>query len=636
MASDQYPTGYVHARAVFEHALLMHMSIRAASTDLGRPQNDTVDTVHRVRQAYLDGRIEQGDYESFMVLRNRANVAPISRPKPAAQPAAQAPKDAAAIDEEIPSEVSADSAGETSEQQVTQMEDIVGNTWWSSITTTPLHEDEPEPKAEPKSKAKAKPEFKAKPKAKGRTQRAASEDIADEDVSYDESLNYTELERDETGQIVAYRFCIQLRDGRTLEGVFSRSEMERIYAMYSYVTVNQLTADFPAYNSAEMRRILRAFNITKDRKIPPHVVEETNPDEAAAFALNAKERVAYKKLDLNRAGFVEKQLRKTQGQLDELQRERHQINDLLVSILDDYIEEGYLGPAAPVMAYRPKYGEEIDGRQPAMLFYGDTHFGKKFSTEDMCGQGRGTSVEILTERLICAAEKAVEQMKRLKTHIIHVFNMGDIFESLLLDGMHPQHVAQMDVLGELQLKAAVKAHVDMLSYIIEHGTGENGELVQIIFHGLGGNHDRMGKTREEDKRRTGALMFYAMLEMVLGYKLPHQVLMHTYPKGIFCVRVGRLNVIGFHGDSNLSRVKTPDLLNTFRHRDMNNYTVVASAHLHNNFTDEGHNYVRLTIGAICSADDYSQNELSKGSQPSVTLIEPAPGYGADLLKKTLY
>lgn len=471
--------------------------------------------------------------------------------------------------------------------------------------------------------------------AKGRSVVATESAAAEAAVDFEEARVHTEQNRDENNLITGYYFAINQRDKAPLTGLFSRSEMEQIYTGYPYMTVNQLTESFPSYNSAEMRRILRAFGITKDRRFPPHILEERDPEEVSEFALNARERVAYKKLDLNRAGFVEKKLRQTQEQLWDLREEQDVVNRLTSVILDRYIEEGRLAPAPPVAAYRPRYGEHRPVGEPSLVFYGDCHFGKLFETDQLMGRGRGTTRAILTERLLSLAQETVSRMQASKTNEVHLFNLGDVFESLLPDGMHPQHAHEMELKAEEQLLAALEAHELMLAYIIEHA-GVPKEQLRIVMHGLGGNHDRLGKSRDEDKRRTGALIFYAMLQKVLNYQHPGLVDVRTYPEGVFSVVVGSINVIGFHGDSLLGKAKATDILNRFRSGDSSLYTIIANGHYHATVTEEGHNFLRMTVGPVCSADDYVQNNLGKGSQPSAMFVETSPGYGVDLHKKTLY
>jgi hypothetical protein len=483
-------------------------------------------------------------------------------------------------------------------------------------------------------RAKATEQASAKQARQSGRVEAESAEAAAEEAEFQEARVYTELERDAEGLIFEYFFAIKVRDKPTLTGRLSRSEMELIYTQYPHVTTNQLANSFPAYNSGEMRKILRAFNITKDRKFPPHIIEEKSEEQIAEFALNAKERVSYKKLDLNRAGFIEKELRKSQEEVYQLEEERTLVDRLAGAVLDKYITQGRLAPAPPIPAYRPAFGDERPVGEPVAAFYGDTHFGKQFATSRVRGKGRGTNAAILTERLLCFAEECVEKLRQKSSTELHLFNMGDIFESLLPDGMHFQHAQEMELEGEQQLDAAIEAHEQMLDYIAQHAP--HGPQLKITLHGLGGNHDRLGKSRDEDKRRTGALIFYAMLDRIMRYKLPGKVKVIPYVEGYFSVTVGRLNIIGFHGDSGLAKVKTPELLNTYRSGDSSHFTVVVSAHLHHNVTDEGHNYLRMTIGSICSTDDYAQNNLAKGSQPSGIFVEAARGYGVDLHKKTLY
>ena len=632
MATDNFlPSGYADARRAHQYAIAHQVTIMAACRVLVLNNSLVSRAVKLVRHAYLNGTIGKVFHDEFIAERDAAAQGHGRPPLPVG--AAKPLKASQGLENTVFNE------GNKAKKSFSQV--------FSTFAEADIDEDDYQqeqaankPQA---AKKKAKKNGKKAGKRKGasangapktRAERAQSEERADGDANFEEDRSKIELDRDELGLISTYRFSILRRDHAPLTGAFSRSEMERIFSLYAHVTVNQLTADFPSYNAAEMRRILRAFNITKDRKIPPHIIEEQTPDEAAAFALNAKERVAYKKLDLNRGAFVEKQLRQSQQLVWAMQEEKDMVDRMATTVLERYISEGRLAPAPAEGDYRPGYRQERQQGQPALGFYGDSHFGKEFQTDQLRGRGRGTTKEILLERFRCLGVHLVDQLNRLDSSELALFNMGDIFESLLPDGMHAQHAAEMELLAEEQLMAALEAHEEMFQYIRTHAT--HGAILRITLHGLGGNHDRLGKGRDEDKRRTGAMIFYAMLQKVASYRFPGLLTINTYPEGVMSVVVGRLNVIGFHGDSSLAKVKTPELLNTFRSGDSSLYSIIASAHFHAMVVDEGHNYLRMTIGPVCSADDYSQNNLSKGSQPSAILMEAAVGYGADLSKKTLY
>ena len=86
--------------------------------------------------------------------------------------------------------------------------------------------------------------------------------------------------------------------------------MEEIYAKYPYVTQNTISRDFPYITFPDFKKILRCFNITKDKLFPLHIIETRSEDELAAFALKAKESAGYKKMIEQKSQYFEKDITK--------------------------------------------------------------------------------------------------------------------------------------------------------------------------------------------------------------------------------------------------------------------------------------------------------------------------------------
>lgn len=601
MSKQQLPSGHAAALRVFRRAIEEQIPLRRACNLLNVDPTAVSQTSAQMRELYLDGKIDTETYSAYMDARDKAARGMGKPPKSPTKKAQQA---------------------------------VAGKKTHKTAGPKPTAA-ETEEAAEEGFDTERSGSYRTKPGAqgpkKGRTEKAEFADKADADVNEEEDRARTWEERSPENLIVGYGFEIKRRDDLPLVGILSRSEMEKIHSTYPFATVNQLCSDFPAYDTSEMKRILRAFNITKDRKFPKHIIEEHSEEDVARFGLKAKEKASYKKLDLDKAGFFEKELRKSQQQVYDLRQERELIDKIANAVLERYVEEGRLKPAPPLAAFRPAPRTLLQA--PPIGIYGDTHFGKFFETQRLMGKGRGTSKEILTQRLQQIAAESVDYIRRTGSPDFFLFNMGDILESMLPDGMHPQHALEMEFHGEEQLLAALEAHEDMFQHIVDNA---HTDQLQIHFHGLGGNHDRIGAKREEDSRRTGAMLFYALLEKFLRYRMPGKVQVIKYPEGVISLPIGNLSFIGFHGDTQLAKVKAPELMNTFKRGNAENYTLMVNNHFHSMVMDEGHNYTRMTVGAVCSADDFVQNKLAKGAQPSFILGREAYKYGFDFQKVTLH
>lgn len=108
--------------------------------------------------------------------------------------------------------------------------------------------------------------------------------------------------RDNSGKISEYKVKSYKRNNPAFQATLSREEMETLCGLYTYyggnVTARIVANEFPKYTLAEIKRILRAFNITKDSFwTPPHLLEELSLEELSQYRLNLKEKAAFKYAD---------------------------------------------------------------------------------------------------------------------------------------------------------------------------------------------------------------------------------------------------------------------------------------------------------------------------------------------------
>ena len=90
---------------------------------------------------------------------------------------------------------------------------------------------------------------------------------------------------------------------------------ELLYSNYPYITRNSLSQFFPYLNFLDFKRILRVFNITKDKLFPQHILEEHTEEQIAEFALKAKEHSSHKKFIENKNSFFEQTTKNLQKEL---------------------------------------------------------------------------------------------------------------------------------------------------------------------------------------------------------------------------------------------------------------------------------------------------------------------------------
>lgn len=150
-------------------------------------------------------------------------------------------------------------------------------------------------------------------------------------VKFDEegNDNYTEIERDEAGKIISYKFKISKKNRRPIIGKFTRDEMELVYRLYTNygqgLTKKAIVKYFPEYSLEDFKRILNAWNIYKDSSpLPLHIIEEHTEEELLALQARNKEVDFVKKLDKIELQSIKNILNKVQLENSELKK---QLND---------------------------------------------------------------------------------------------------------------------------------------------------------------------------------------------------------------------------------------------------------------------------------------------------------------------
>lgn len=449
----------------------------------------------------------------------------------------------------------------------------------------------------------------------------------DNDERFDERSKGWEV-RDEKGQIISYAYKILVRDELPFTGSLTRDQMEKIYSEYPYTTLNNVSADFPYLTVQDLKRIMRTFNITKDRLFPPHIVEEHTEDEIADFALKAKEKSSFKKFAAQKLPFIESKLRDTQAELKKA---------LDTQEWADTLVQKYLNTRTIASVSRAVQKFNLVGATNKPLLgttfgiISDIHVGKNFPTKNMA-YGRGTDKIILRERCLEAADIILEQSRNNNSDKLHILCLGDVLESMQPDGQHAQHTEEMDLIGDRQVLYAVDLLEEFFDVLAQNFSGSS-----ITFSNIGGNHDRNSKLNNEDRKRTGALLVYKMLGKVLKLKYNGLIQVNIYEDGIMRFEDDGLSFIATHGDSPVSKKPAIDLINLFKVGDSKNYTVILKGHLHHSKQiDEGPNFVYLQAGALCSADGFTQNTLGLGAQPSILTINKGKHYGVDYKKSVLY
>lgn len=436
---------------------------------------------------------------------------------------------------------------------------------------------------------------------------------------YDERSKWW-VDRDEEGKVIKYNYHIYIQDSLPLSGSFTCEQMEEIYAKYPYVTQNTISRDFPYITFPDFKKILRCFNITKDKLFPLHIIETRSEDELAAFALKAKESAGYKKMIEQKSQYFEKRFKDVQKNLLQVQTDRQWIE----GVLDKYFDENRKRSVETIRFSDIKKDSDAESPSHPRLFclMSDLHIGKFYKNPIY---GRGYDKDIAKERFEQMAFHICREAHKYE-HLT-ILCGGDITESIMEDGLHHGIHKHMDLFQDDQIMYALDLFHSLFSTIFENTNFKSIELL-----GLEGNHDRIGSQRHDDKNRTAAKVVYRFLQREWKDKI--DVILAE--EGIINQKRENICIISHHGDANLAKKKGDELVNLFGD-GKRFYHLVIKGHFHHLECKEGTNFLNITLPSICSADTYSITEFAQNSQPGFILGHQAEfGLGFDFKKITLF
>lgn len=174
------------------------------------------------------------------------------------------------------------------------------------------------------------------------------------------------------GKIVKYKVNVKVRDSQDFNTELSRDDAEKIYGLYTYyggnITARNVANEFPRFTLSEIKKIFRAFKLTKDSAwFPPHMLEEMNEEQLSNYRMSLKERAAFKYADARQERDFKNSLNKMASEINSLRDYR----DFFESALRDIAEN-------PIKFNRPPLKiTKADNKKTLILFLADMHIGAK-------------------------------------------------------------------------------------------------------------------------------------------------------------------------------------------------------------------------------------------------------------------
>lgn len=170
------------------------------------------------------------------------------------------------------------------------------------------------------------------------------------DASIDQAMenrNYTEIVRDQDNyvntlhgrvqKIKGYKYKILIRNLPALEGELTLQEMDKMYRLYSSyganLTQRNLSREFPRFTFRDLKRLLKAFNISK-ASVPfaPHIIEEKTIEEQQQLYYQQNENKILKKIEQNQEKYLKKKYEETTTELIKLKKDVASFKEFISSV----------------------------------------------------------------------------------------------------------------------------------------------------------------------------------------------------------------------------------------------------------------------------------------------------------------
>jgi len=357
-----------------------------------------------------------------------------------------------------------------------------------------------------------------------------------DDRSFGEALRENETDTfidtptgKEVKRITRYYYCIKIKGEQDLTGYLTRDEMNMVYRLYSNLdgaglTIRAVSRHFNSLTYRDFKRILRAFNITKQSiPIAPHVLEEETDDRILDLIFRNKENNILKKLELERGKHVETLLKETQRELVELKNKKKWVDDAVKTLnITDIIP----------FAIKQK---ELDNEKALMVYISDQHVGA-----DNTGSlyPNRYDEEVFNERLTQIINEIQVQIRTFGIFDrIIVCNLGDALDGYNGYTTRGGHQLPQNLDNKGQFEVYVRGMLSLFDSL----------------HGLNGaNHIDYYSVGQDNHSGSFGYIANMTLEMVLDVKYP-DMKVKVFDKFINHLKYGEHTFMLTHGKDDVDR-----------------------------------------------------------------------------------
>lgn len=353
---------------------------------------------------------------------------------------------------------------------------------------------------------------------------------ASQDVEMEER-NHTEIIRDldkvitiggETkNPVKSYKYKILVRDKPTLEGELSREEMNLIYNLYSNegasLTQRATSRYFPDFAFRDFKRILRAFNITKDcLPFAPHVKEEHTYEQMEELYYQNKDKNFLIRLEQHRNRRAEQELDALKKKYKELQDDVEDFSTFVSKIKFDSVKKE--------IKYPSEENEVI-----MVVYLSDMHIGADVSRYSL--YYNIFNYDMASARMQDLFDRVIADSIYYKVSKIIVCNMGDSIDGLNNHTTRGGHFLPQNMNNKEMFDNFVRLVVEFMDLLVTSNVFEAIEYIAVE----GGNHDG-----------DSGYMANVVLENLLPYRFPG-VKARVFKRFMETFEVGKHTFILCHG-----------------------------------------------------------------------------------------
>ena len=274
-------------------------------------------------------------------------------------------------------------------------------------------------------------------------------------------------------------------------------------------------------------------------------------------------------------------------------------------------QEAYMeGLSKYIQDYKPKElnfeVDKLDNNDEIMVLFSDLHIWK-----------------MNTDKVLERLQKMWKDIIKRPERKINLICLGDLFETIVQDGMHPNQKNTMDYHNSYDIVMLVVETLEQLIIkLIQQGK-------EINFTGLAWNHDRMTMDKKLDQNKLAGLLTYEIIHRGLkDMDVKFNILRKKWNK----LDIMDWNIILHHWDDNASNKNTSQILWELGDKNKHNLIVFGDKH-HLETKDVADNATKIIVPAIAGANEYDKNLLLSSYSWYVVIEKDEDGAPIQIIRR---